>query len=217
MAKKNKPSKNEEKAAKAGMSVKDYNNKKNKGKGKDKSTADIIKEILKATPSQQKVLPAFEGTYTPELQAEDMAQSTALYTPFFQNQIATELEDLNSWSQSENTDYNRNLRRARISFSNAGAAIGTERTTGEGEIATDHTKKVNDTLTGVERAIGTEALTGAGYASQGQEEGSIVGKMKESIQGGQLWYKNQRAQRYYGDSKTYYSQPTGTSLAGTEM
>lgn len=219
MAKVAKPSKNEIAAAKAGMSVKEWNAKKKKSSsGSEKNYKSVVDSILKSTPAQQKVLPDFETTYTPELQAEDMAQSEALYKPFFEHQIANELEDLNAWSQSENTDYERNLRRARISLGQGGGAIGNERDTVESEITTDRNARRANTLRETERSIGTEALQGAGFSSGGAvQEGEKIGKMKEAIQAGQLWYKNQRAQRYYGDAKTYYSQPASTSLAGTSL
>jgi len=193
----------------------DYDSNGNKKKGS--SNKDALKAILASTLAQPKTLDTFEQTYTKKQEAQDTADATALYTPWFQLKIKNELEDLNSWSQSENTDYNRNLRRARISLASTGGAIGSERTTVEGEISTDHTAKVNDTLRGYERMIGTEALTGAGYQSQGQQEGSAVQQMKEAIQSGQLDYKNQRANRYFGDTNRYYSQPTNVSLAGTTM
>lgn len=220
--KKAKPSKNEIKAAKAGKSVKEYNAAKKKSfssssKSSDSSYKKVIESILKATPAQQEVLPDFETTYTPELQAEDYTQSEALYKPFFEKQIADELEDLNAWSQAENTNYDRNLRRARISIAQGGGAIGGERQRVEGEITTDHAQTVSNTLRATERSIGTEKLTAGGYQSQGQQEGAKVAAMKEAIQGGQLWYKNQRAQRYYGDANTYYTQPTGVSLYGTNL
>jgi hypothetical protein len=221
----------EKEAAKMGLSLKDYlktdeykkfKKSKDSKESSDKGYKDIIDSILKATPAQQEVLPDFETTYTPDLEAEDLTQSEALYTPYFEQQIANELEDLNAWSEAENVSYDRSLRRARISLAAQGGAIGEgatgERQTQEGEMAQDRETTRNETIRGVERNIGTEKLTGAGYQSAGQtQEGSIVGKMKTSIQEGQLWYKNQRAQRYYGDAKTYYSQPSQYSLEGNEI
>jgi hypothetical protein len=192
--------------------------KKASSSSSGKSYDDIIKSILKSTPAQQKVLPDFETTYSPELMAEDYAQSEALYKPYFEQQIANELEDLNAWSESESTNYDRNLRRARFSLAAQGGAIGSERTTAEGEITTDHEKSVADTVRGTERQVGTAKVTGAGFQSGGQnQEGELVGKMTAAIQEGQLWYKNQRAQRYYGNANTYYTQPSTQSLYGTNM
>jgi len=183
---------------------------------------DIIKKILKSTPAQQKVLPDFETTYSGALESEDYAQSEALYKPYFEQKIANELEDLNAWSEAESISYDRSLRRARFSLAVAGGAQGEgatgERAVTEGEMATDESAKVAGVVRGSERAIGTQNITNAGYKSAGQnQEGDIVGKMKESIQSGQLWFKNQRAQRYYGNANTYYSQPSPYSLAGTSM
>lgn len=219
-------SKNEKEAAKRGISLKEY--KKSKGKKskkkskKNDSYKDIIDSVLKATPAQQEVLPDFETTYTPELEAEDLAQSEALYTPYFEQQIANELEDLNAWSEAESISYDRSLRRARISLASQGGAIGEgtngERQTQEGEMATDREADRQNTIRGVERNIGTARLTGAGFKSTGQsQEGAIVGKLKGAIQEGQLWYKNQRAQRYYGNAQTYYQQPSAYSLTGSKL
>lgn len=214
-------------AAEAGMTLKQYlktdaykqaKKERDGKKDSDKGYKDIIDSILKNTPGQQEVLPDFETTYSPELQAEDMAQSEALYKPYFEKQIADELEDLNAWSESENVSYDRSLRRARFSLAAGGGAIGSERTTQEGDITSDHEKTVQNTVRGAERQIGTAAIKNAGYQSAGNEqEGALVGKMKEAIQGGQLWYKNQRAQRYYGNANTYYSQPSAYSLDGSNL
>ncbi len=214
-------------AAEAGMTLKQYiktdaykkakkeKDKKNDG---DKGYKDIIDSILKNTPAQQEVLPDFESTYGADLQAEDMAQSEALYKPYFEKEIANELEDLNAWSESENISYDRSLRRARFSLAASGAAIGSERTTQEGDITTDHETNVENTVRGVERNVGSAAIKNGGYQSAGaDQEGALVGKMKEAIQGGQLWYKNQRAQRYYGNANNYYSQPSAYSLDGGNL
>lgn len=219
-------SKNEKAAAKAGMTLKQYkaskgkkkSSKKSSSKSSDKSYKDTINSILKATPAQQATLPDFDTTvYTPELQAEDMAQSEALYKPFFQNEIENELQDLNAWSQTETTNYERSLRRARISLGQGGGAIGGERQRIEGEMSTDRNAERTNTLRATERMIGTEALTGAGFGSTGNQEGEIVGKMKAAVQEGQLWYKNQRAARYYGDANRYYTQPTNVNLLGGKL
>jgi len=221
-------------AAKKGMTLKQYiktSDYKKKKKERDKKEdrekenkrsnndyQDLIKSILKSTPAQNKVLPDFETTYSPNLEAEDYKQSEELYTPYFEKQIANDLEDLNAWSETENVSYNRSLRRARFSLASQGGAIGSERTKQEGDITQNHEQRTQNTIRGTERAVGTTNIQNAGYQSAGQnQEGSLVGKMKESIQSGQLWYKNQRAQRYYGNAKTYYSQPSAYSLSGDKL
>jgi len=216
-------SKREYAARMGGGAKEDYDSKGKKKTGANSETADkdykgILKSILGSTPAQQEVKPDFETTYTPELMAEDYAQSEALYKPYFEQQISNELEDLNAWSESENTNYDRNLRRARFSLATQGGAIGSERDSVEGEITTDHNKNVQDTVRGTERKVGTDAITAGGYQSAGQnQEGEIVGSMKAAIQEGQLWYKQQRANRYYGNVNNYYQQPSPYSLAGTKM
>lgn len=152
------------------------------------------------------------------LEAEDYEQAEALYTPYFENLIANDLEDLNAWSESESVSYDRSLRRARFSLAAGGGAIGTEREQVEGEITTDHDSRVSNAVRATERQVGTENVKNAGYESAGREqEGALVGGMKESIQEGQLWYKNQRAQRYYGNANTYYQQPSAYSLSGNKL
>jgi len=218
-------------AAEAGMTLKAYvktdaykqakkaRDKDEKAKkDSDNDYKDIIKSILESTPAQQEVLPDFETTYSSDLEAEDYTQAEALYKPYFERQIANELEDLNAWSEAESISYERSLRRARFSLAASGGAIGSERTTQESEMAQDEQMKTESQIRGVERNVGTEAIKNAGYQSGGQtQEGSIVGKMKTAIQEGQLWYKNQRAQRYYGNANTYYSQPSAYSLEGSEL
>ena len=222
-------------AAEAGMTLKEYlktdaykkakkarekeKEKEEKSKkSSDKGYEDIIKAIMKATPAQQEVLPDFETTYTSEMEAEDYAQSEALYTPYFEQQIANELEDLNAWNEAESISYERSLRRARVSLAATGGAIGSEREQQEGEITQNHEANVENAVREIERKVGTDRIKNAGYQSAGQtQEGSIVGKLKTAIQEGQLWYKNQRAQRYYGNADTYYSQPSAYSLYGSEL
>lgn len=214
-------------AARTGGGVKtDYDsNGKKKSGGSSKSSRsssnsykDIIKSIMGSTPAQQKVLPDFETTYTPELQAEDMTQSEALYKPYFEQQIANELEDLNAWSEAESVSYDRSLRRARFSLAASGGAVGSERASREGEITQDHEKSVQGAVRGTERSVGTDKIVNGGFQSAGQkQEGSLVGKMKSAVQEGQLWHKNQRAQRYYGNANTYYQQPSPYALDGSKM
>jgi len=204
-------------AKETGRPKEEYDGGSSKSK-KGESVSDLVKSVLSATPAQQEILPDFETTYTPELEAEDYAQSEALYKPYFEQQIANELEDLNAWSESENVSYERSLRRARFSLGASGGAIGGEREQVEGEMNQDHTAKVQNQVRGVERNVGTEKVTGAGFQSGGQtQEGELVGQMKAAIQEGQLWYKNQRAQRYYGNANTYYSQPSPYSLSGDKL
>lgn len=214
-------------AAEAGMTLKQFlktdaykqaKKERDNKKDSDKSYKDIIKAIMKATPAQQKVLPDFETTYSDKLEAEDYAQAEALYTPYFEQQIANELEDLNAWNEAESISYERSLRRARVSLAATGGAIGDERVQQEGEITQDHSANVENTVRGIERKVGTDRIKNAGYQSAGQtQEGSIVGELKTAIQEGQLWYKNQRAQRYYGNANTYYSQPSAYSLEGSKL
>lgn len=192
------------------------------GSSKDSKSSnsykDIVQQVLGATPAQQPTIDNFEKTYTADLQAEDMAQSEALYKPYFEQQIANELEDLNAWSEAESVSYDRSLRRARFSLAASGGAIGSERTTAEGDMATDEKAKVDNTVRGYERSIGTDAIVNGGFQSAGQtQEGDIVGKMKTAVQEGQLWYKNQRAQRYMGNSDNYYQQPSAYALDGSKL
>lgn len=217
----------EKAASEAGMSLKAYlktdaykkAKKERDSEKKEKSDySDLVKSVLKNTPAQQPVLEEFEKTYTPALEAEDYAQAEALYTPYFEQQIKNELEDLNAFTQTESVNYDRSLRSARASLAASGGAIGTERESKEGEITQDHEANVRNTVRGVERTVGTEKLQGAGYQSAGQtQEGSIVGKLKTAVQEGQLWYKNQRAQRYMGNSNVYYQQPSNYNMLGGEL
>jgi hypothetical protein len=184
----------------------------------DKQLEEMTKAILKATPKEKDPLPSFDEKYTEDLEAEDFAQAEALYTPYFEQQIANELEDLNAYTEVESVNYERSLRSARISMASGGGAIGSEREREESEITQDYDARRKSRVRQTERTVGTEKLTNAGFESAGQQqEGSLVGNLKEAIQEGQLWYKNQRAQRYYGNAETYYSQPSSYSLAGNKF
>lgn len=193
-------------------------NSDNSSNNYNKSNKDLIDSILNSTPAQKKTLQEFEKTYTPTMEANDYATSEKLYKPYFQKQIANQLEDLNAWSEAENVSYDRSLRRARFSLAASGGAIGTERQKEESDMTKNHQRNVDNAVRGTERAVGTQNITNAGYQSAGQnQQGSITEKMKEAIQAGQLEFKNQQAANYIGNAKTYYSQPSAYALSGNKL
>lgn len=166
----------------------------------------ISKGVLSSAPKEKKPVKDFEKVYGKKLQKEDLLQAKALFEPYYNDKISTILEDLNTTLQMDSISYDRSLRRARASMALSGGAIGTERTNTEGEMQTDFNANRTEKVKGAERAVGTEKLTAAGYTSSGTtREGTIVGEMKKNIADQQLWYKNQRAQRYYADAGAYYA------------
>lgn len=179
----------------------------------------VSQEILGVTPGFQKPVEDFETKYTPELQAEDEAQSRALFEPYYNDKINSLLEDLSSTEQLESVSYDRTLRRARASLARAGGAIGTEREEADKEITDRQTSERNTRLKTAERTIGTDRLTGAGFqgVTGTPQEGSLLSEMKGNIEDQKLWYKNQRANRYYGDAKKYYETSPGVSLTGAKL
>lgn len=193
---------------------------KDSGSGDISDLVDkVSKEILGSTPGFQAPAEDFETKYTPELQAEDEAQSRALFEPYYNDQVSALLEDLSSTEAMESVSYDRTLRRARASLAQGGGAIGTEREGADKEITDRQGNERTGRLKSAERTIGTERLTGAGFQSVtgSPQEGSLIGEMKGNIAEQSLWYKNQRAQRYYGDAKTYYGNGTGRSLTGSKL
>lgn len=166
----------------------------------------ITSSVLGSAKKEKKPPKDFEKVYNSKLQEEDLNQSKALFEPFYNDKISTVLEDLNTTLQMDSVSYERTLRRARSSMALSGGAIGSERTSAEGEMAADNTAGRTAKVKTAERAVGTERLTAAGYASAGTtREGEIVGEMKKNIADQQLWHKNQRAQRYYADAGVYYA------------
>lgn len=162
--------------------------------------------VLGSAKKEKNPVKDFEKVYNKKLQKEDLEQSKALFEPYYNDKISTVLEDLNTTLQMDSVSYERTLRRARSSMAISGGAIGSERDSAEGEMAADNTAGRTAKIKTAERAVGTEKLTAAGYASAGTtREGELVGEMKKSIADQQLWYKNQRAQRYYADSGAYYA------------
>lgn len=193
---------------------------KDSGSGDISDLVDkVSKEILGSTPGFQAPAEDFETKYTPELQAEDEAQSRALFEPYYNDQVSALLEDLSSTEAMESVSYDRTLRRARASLAQQGGAIGSEREMADKEITDRQTNERNTRLKTAERTIGTERLTGAGFqgVTGSPQEGSLIREMKGNIADQSLWYKNQRAQRYYGDAKTYYGTGTGRSLTGSKI
>ncbi len=160
--------------------------------GSSKKNADPVKD--------------FEKVYSKKLTKEDLDQAKALFEPYYNNKISTILEDLNTTLESDSISYDRTLRRARASMALSGGAIGTERTSAEGEMQTDYNTNRTGKIKQAERVVGTDKLTSAGIASAGTtQEGSLISEMKNNIADQQLWYKNQRAERYYADAGVYYN------------
>ena len=199
--------------------AKSLKKKSDKSSSEDDFVARVTKEILGSTPGFPAPPEDFETKYTPALQAEDEAQSRALFEPYYNDQVSALLEDLSSTEAMESVSYDRTLRRARASLAQGGGAIGTEREEADKEITDRQTNQRNTRLKTAERSIGTDRLTGAGFQSVtgSPKEGSLIGEMKGNIAEQSLWYKNQRAQRYYGDAKTYYGNGTGRSLTGNKL
>lgn len=226
MAKK-KLSAREEWAAKTGRPKEEYkgsSSKKSSKKDENSSISSLVDRvagsILDTTPAFQKTAADFESTiYTPALQAEDEAQSRALFEPYYNEEISNLLEDLNTTEQMESVSYERTLRRARASLAAQGGAIGTEREGVDKEIGDGYEYGKKKRITEAERAVGTERLQGAGFqpVTGSPQEGSIIREMKANIADQTLWYKNQRANRYYGDVANYYGQSPATSITGKNL
>lgn len=201
--------------------------KSNKSKSKKTSgggnlsslVSKVSKQILGATPSFQAPVQDFEQAYTPELQAEDTAQSKALFEPQFNERVGNLLEDLKTTESIESVSYERTLRRARFSMAAQGGAIGTERAMNDQDILDRQKSEQDARLKASERTIGTQRMQESGYRSvtNSPQEGSLVRELKANTAEQELWYKDQRAKRYYNDASKYYQTPTGTSLTGSKM
>ncbi len=173
--------------------------------------------ILKNMPAFKPVARDFEEIYTPELEAEDLAQAEASVKPYFEEQIRRELEDLNAFVEVENVNYERSLRRARFSLAARGGGIGTERVQIENEITSDHQRAINEKLRAAERDVGTKKLTEAGYASQGTNlKGDVIDKMEQAIFNEQQQNKRHRAERYYADVNRYYATESDQMMKGSK-
>jgi hypothetical protein len=184
-------------------------------KKKKKKYGSILDEVLKNTPAQQDVQPTFEEFYAahPELQQEDVAQAEAQVKPYIEHQIQSELEDLNLWTQSASADYTRSLRRARATMASQGGAIGSERTTTEGEMASDYNLSNTERQKQTAKQVGTERMNQAGYNNYTTvQEGALPASQKTMIADWTQWYKEQRANRYWSDLNNYYKQPSNNML-----
>jgi len=178
-------------------------------KDKDYSSSDLVDAVLGVTQKEKDPLPTFEEIYTQELQDEDRTQAEELFKPYYEMEIAKQLEDLNAWSEMESIDYERTLRRGRASLAEQGGAIGGERETFQKEAKGEHERSTQNQVRTTEREIGTEKIKEAGYQSGGLfQEGAMVGKMKSDIEGQALWNRNQRSQAYYANAANYYSTPS---------
>lgn len=194
---------------------------KSDSKSKSGSASSLVKDISKAildvTPAEKDPYTPFD--YTPALEAEDQAQAEALFNPFYEEQVANLLEDLDNVEQMESVNYQRTLRRARFSMASGGGAIGTERETNDQEITDNYTYNKNNRAKEAERTVGTERLTGAGFSSvtNSPQEGSLIRDWKANIADQKLRSKEQRQQRWAFDADQYYKIPSTKSVTGKNL
>lgn len=194
---------------------------KDSGKSKGSSVSSMVKDISKAildvTPAEKDPFPAFN--YTPELEAEDQTQAEALFNPFYEEQIANLLEDLDNVEQMESVNYQRTLRRARFSMASQGGAIGTEREQNDQEITDNYTYQKDNRVREAERTVGTDRLSGAGFSSvtNNPQEGSLIRDWKANIADQTLRNKEQRQQRWAFDAEQYYKIPSNVSVTGKKL
>lgn len=198
--KKSKLSKNEIAAQKAGLTLKEYKAQRgSSGSGGGGDVEKIAKAISKTFDIGKDIKP-FEDTYTTALQTEDATQAEALFKPFYTQKINDTLEDLNTYMETESVSYNRTLRQGRAKMAQLGAAIGTERTGWEGEVKADSDKTRAAKVKETERSVGTNKIKEAGYTPTYQDRlGTVTDEMNSAIEEQKIWYKNQRANRYYSD------------------
>ncbi len=188
--------------------------KKDKRGGRyGKDTKNVISEILGATPAFQDVVKPFEEIYGEELQKEDQVQAEALMKPYFAQQISDTMEDLNAWKEMESVNYRRTLKQGRNKMAQLGAAIGSERTKWQGEVRSEKERRERDQVRVTERQVGTEEMRKAGFNPFYQNRvGKITDAMNTAIEEQKLWYRNQRAQRYYADARNKYRQEGGQTF-----
>lgn len=184
-------------------------------KKKKKKYSSIVDSVLANTPGQQSVMPTFDEYYAshPELAQEDLAQAQNQVNPSIAKDVANELEDLTLYTQSSTADYNRSLRRARATMAVQGGAIGSERTTVEGEMAADKQAADKTAQKGTALKVGTGAMNAAGFNDYTTpQEGSLPASQKAQVADWQQWYKTNRANTYWSGANTYYKQPSGNML-----
>lgn len=138
--------------------------------------------------------------YSSKDEKKDTKKATEQVQPYYAQQIADTMEDLNAYIQTETTSYNRTMRRNRATMARQGTAVGSQRTGIEGETTADFNTNKNSMLQRAERMVGSTALTGGGFQSQYKDsrKGSINEEMQTAIEERKLYYKNQRAQEHYG-------------------
>lgn len=175
----------------------------------------LVQKVLKSTSSFRPPTPSFEETYTPALQAEDLAQSKALFEPYFQQQISDVMEDLNAWSTNENIDYRRTLRRARATYASRGTGIGTKREGAEKEMTGDYERRKQQMTKQTERNVGSEAIQGAGMTPfYNGRQGEIMSKMTDAIEEDRQKNEATRRARYEDMTTKYYKQEGNTNWLG---
>lgn len=188
-----------------------------KSGGKD-SFSDTLESILGSTDSFRDPAKPFEAVYDDTMKAEDMAQSEALFKPYYAQQISDTMEDLNSWMEMESVNYKRTLRQGRAKMAQMGGAIGQgetgERQQWQGKVGDENERRKAERVRSTEKAVGSEEITKGGFKSgYDNRVGTITDEMNTAIQGQQLWYRNQRADRYHSDVSNMYRQSSGQSFA----
>jgi hypothetical protein len=214
-------SKNERRAAELGMTLKEYKKSdeyKSRKSGSSGGYSDVVNSILSATPGFQDPVASFEEIYTDELQAEDRAQAEALFKPYFAQQIADQMEDLRIGIENDSVDYNRTMRQGRVKMARGGGAVGSEREMWEEEVGRSRDTAKQSRIRSAERAVGSENIRTAGYNPlYNGRVGTLTDDMNAAIEEQSVWYRTQRANRYYGDASRTYQQSTGRNILGQKL
>lgn len=185
-----------------GLSKREYEKKYGKkfeGGESSSSLSKIVKSVLGVTPKDG-VLPSFEDIYSSKLQEEDKKLAQSDMIPYYENQISLAMEDLNDYIANQNVSYQRTLRRARYTLAKGGGGIGTERDGVEKEVTQDNETAKNAAIKQTTRKVGTDKIQSTGYKPFGLfQEGALVGDMKTGIAEQELFYREQRLNRYNSD------------------
>lgn len=142
----------------------------------------------------------FDEFYDEDMENEDIDTAKKLWEGHFEQQITMQLEDLNDFAANSNVNYNRSLRTARSSLAKMGGAIGSERTTEEGEIKQDKDRVMASKINQVKGQVGTEEIQKAGYKTTGVfQEGALNEELEYAIENEKLDLQDERSTRFYAE------------------
>jgi hypothetical protein len=188
------------------------------GSNDDFDVDSIIDEILGATPGFREPEMDFDEFYDEKMQKEDKKLAESMFNPYYERKIADSMEDLKSYIETESIDYKRTLRQGRARMAQLGGAIGSERTSWEGEVGSQYDRQKQGAIRQTERSVGSDAIKEAGFTSNyGGRTGTLIDERNAAIADQTIWYRDQAMNQHNSGANKSYQRPSEFNVLGNKL